>query len=336
MKQRDYKLDIIRVLACLMVVLMHSSSPNGGLSGVACIGIGMLTEPCIGLFFMVSGALLLPVKNSYKEFLRKRLKKIICPTLFFTIFYLVVSLCYKEITFAEFGRRILSIPFAPEGHGILWFMYTLTGLYLIAPIISPFIEKAGKREMQFILVLWLITMCWPLLEILLDVSTDNTSMLFLFSGYTGYFVLGYYLRRYPIHLKFYTIILMIAIPFGTCLMTKLLCKDVDFYKYFWYLSVLCVMLCVAWWQIIMQYIDTNKVGIKVKSLLVGFSNCSFGIYLLHIFFITRIIHPYSYLISSPIANLLMNYIIVVLVSWFICHILSQTKAGKYIIGYSHN
>lgn len=28
MKQRDYKLDIVRIVACLMVVLMHSPMPN--------------------------------------------------------------------------------------------------------------------------------------------------------------------------------------------------------------------------------------------------------------------------------------------------------------------
>lgn len=159
--QRDYRLDIIRTIACLMVVLMHSPSPNGGLSGVACVGISMLTEPGIGLFFMVSGALLLPVKLSYKDFLMKRLGKVIWPTLFFTLFYLVVSFLYGEITLQELGRRILSLPFSPQGHGILWFMYTMIGMYLMAPIISPFLEKASKREVQFVLLLWLITMCWP-------------------------------------------------------------------------------------------------------------------------------------------------------------------------------
>ena len=40
----------------------------------------------IGMFFMVSGALLLPIKISTKQFLHRRLKKIVGPILFWTFF----------------------------------------------------------------------------------------------------------------------------------------------------------------------------------------------------------------------------------------------------------
>ena len=38
---------------------------------------------------------------------------------------------------AELPKVLLSIPFATQGHGILWFMYTLIGLYIVSLIISP-------------------------------------------------------------------------------------------------------------------------------------------------------------------------------------------------------
>lgn len=38
----------------------------------------------------------------------------------------------------------------------LWYIYMLIGLYLLVPIISPWIEKAGKKEMTFFLTLWLL------------------------------------------------------------------------------------------------------------------------------------------------------------------------------------
>ena len=60
MKQRQIHLDILRIIACMMVVLMHSPMPRGDAVGQLYGGVSYLTSPCIGLFFMVSGALLLP------------------------------------------------------------------------------------------------------------------------------------------------------------------------------------------------------------------------------------------------------------------------------------
>lgn len=60
MKQRDLSLDIIRILACALVVMMHSPIPSDNADGLILSSISYFTAPCIGLFFMVSGALLLP------------------------------------------------------------------------------------------------------------------------------------------------------------------------------------------------------------------------------------------------------------------------------------
>lgn len=73
MKQRDLSLDIIRLLACAMVVVMHSPIPTDSANGIILSTISYLTTPCIGLFFMVSGALLLP-----PPFLKAKARYTIC------------------------------------------------------------------------------------------------------------------------------------------------------------------------------------------------------------------------------------------------------------------
>lgn len=142
---RDYSLDIIRVIACLMVVLMHSPSKETGLDGVSYHVIDMISQPCIGLFFMVSGALLLPTKLPYFEFVKRRIAKIIRPTLIFSILTLILAWGFGEINGQFLIKNILSIPFATYRAGVLWFMYPLIGMYLMAPIVSPFLEKATKK-----------------------------------------------------------------------------------------------------------------------------------------------------------------------------------------------
>lgn len=336
MNERDYKLDLIRAIACLMVVLMHSPNPMSGLGSVECVGISLFTMPCIGLFFMVSGALLLPVRMSYFDFLKRRLGKVLMPTLLFTLFYIGVAMCYGEVEVKSLLTTICSIPFSVQGHGVLWFMNTLIGIYLAAPILSSFLERATKRELQFVLLLWLVTMCWPLLSLILQVNTSNTSMLHLFSGYTGYFVLGYYMRRYPMRLHAIVFSLLLFVPFAACLLAKLRGLEVDFYSVFGYLSIFCVMMCVAWWQMVMQFVQPDRMSMWVKKWLEDFSNCSFGIYLIHIFIMRRVIWHFAPLENTPpIIQFFTTFIVTTLISWGITYLVSRTNMGEYFIGYKH-
>lgn len=69
MKQRDFSLDLLRIMACVMVVIMHSPIPSENANGLLLSSLSYFTAPCIGLFFMVSGALILPPPNCFgKQF----------------------------------------------------------------------------------------------------------------------------------------------------------------------------------------------------------------------------------------------------------------------------
>ena len=125
-RQRDIKLDLLRIIACAMVVLMHSPMPSTGDHGMFLTAVSYFTAPCIGLFFMVSGALLLPVECDYATFLRRRFCKIAVPTLFWSLFYVALNVCLKGGS-TNILRTAASIPFSAQGSGVLWFMYTLAG-----------------------------------------------------------------------------------------------------------------------------------------------------------------------------------------------------------------
>ena len=163
-KQRILYLDVIRIIACCMIVLVHSPHPQAGNPNYVVVLISFMTAAGIGLFFMVSGALLLPVEMPTMEFLRKRIGKVVFPTLFWSFFYLAVQYLWGEKTMSEIGRAIVSIPFSVQGHGVLWFMYTLVSLYLLAPVISPFLVRSSEKEIRFYLILWGVALCYPWLK----------------------------------------------------------------------------------------------------------------------------------------------------------------------------
>lgn len=315
-----------------MVVLMHSPMPEIGTSGLVLSTISLLTAPCIGLFFMVSGALLLPIKEDARTFLSKRFSKILFPTLFWTLFYLIVI--HRPFEWGRFLRQLISIPFSVQGHGIVWFMYVLAGLYLMTPVISPWIRAASKRQIQFYLCLWLITMCYPLLQLVLVVNNSVTGATYYFSGYIGYYVLGYYLKRYPLRLHNGVLLLLWIVPFFVATYCKLQHIAVDFYSIFWYLSIFTVMMCVAWFRWIQGSRRIVLMEGSLQRLIVNFSNASFGVYLIHIFIMRYILWRMDAIRQlDGITQIVVTWVITELLSYAIVRLIAQLPFADYIIGY---
>ena len=330
MKQRNYNYDIMRVLACIMIICMHAPMPNANANGIILSSISYFTAPGLCLFFVISGSLLLPIKTDTKTFLKKRLGKVIMPTLVFTILY--ISLNYFINEKLDILRSIFSIPFSAQGHGVLWFMYTLLGLYLVSPIISKWLDAATKKEVEFYLLLWCITLCYPILKLFVEINESNTGYLYYFSGYIGYFVLGYYLKKYPDALTLKKLIIPDIIAITAPIVCKVIAIEVDFYSMFWYLSIFVALLSTT------IYVLINKVNIKSEKLIGGFqliSNLSFGIYLIHIAVMRFFIWNLDFIINTN--NYIVQWIMVVgltfIISCSIAYIISLLPFGDYIIGY---
>ena len=240
MPARNATYDLMRVIACLMIICMHAPMPAPNAIPLLLNATGYFMAPGLCLFFVLSGALLLPTTLSARAFLRKRLAKILWPTLSFTAIYLALK--YFSGEQVDWLAAIASIPFSPQGHGVLWFMYTLIGLYLLTPIISPWLAKASRRELEFYLLLWAITLCYPLLQLIINIDTTVTGPLYYFTGYAGYFLLGHYLHKYPDALP----LKHLALPTAIAVIAPIACKlghiQVDFYSIFWYLSIFVAIL----------------------------------------------------------------------------------------------
>lgn len=226
------------------------------------------------------------------------------------------------------------MPFHVEGHGVMWFMYVLVGMYLVAPVISPWLERAEKKELLFYLGIWAITMSYPILKLFLRVDETDTGVLYYFSGYIGYFLLGYYLRKYGAGKTRFALVYL-PVPFVLLGICKYLSYDVDFYSVFWYLSILIALMCWSWFTII-KNAEQRIAALcpKVLSVVTHFSNCSFGIYLMHIFVMCNGIWPIfdKFGIGGGI-SLAVSFGGTLLISYSLTWIISLLPFGEYIIGY---
>lgn len=75
MKKEIPYLHLIRTVACLMVVCLHTlpeaTSVSNGIDQYFYRFILFLTRPCVPLFFMISGILLFPMEGDIIQFYKK-------------------------------------------------------------------------------------------------------------------------------------------------------------------------------------------------------------------------------------------------------------------------
>lgn len=191
---RLLSMDIIRVTAIFMVVMQHTCPMAYPSPGAAVWHF--VNGAAVDLLFMVSGALLLPVSAPYGAFYRHRLLRVGVPFMLWTVVYLLLNRYLGEGSDAgmlETAKRMLWKPTFPPG----WFGYTILGVYLFMPFISPWVASASRRQYHWFIGLWALSMTLPYLSARWGAPTDSLGVLGLFYNYFGFAVVGAYLHRYP-------------------------------------------------------------------------------------------------------------------------------------------
>jgi surface polysaccharide O-acyltransferase-like enzyme len=221
---------------------------------------------------------------------------------------------------------------------ILWFMYCLAGMYLLTPILSRWLSFASVKEIEFYLLLWLVTLCIPFVKIFFPVNESDTSWLYYFHGYVGYYVLGYYLQNYfgknaniSIGRKTMFFLAFVAISIVLPIVLFVLNVEVDFYSVFWYLSITIALWCIVWWIIVKRMMQNVP---NLPNWVVELSKLSFGIYLVHILVMRNILWKTTWMqemngIVQIVVCTILTFTISALISWGI----SKIKYVRTIIGY---
>ena len=219
---REIWLDWLRVTALFLVMATHSCEPfylggEGSLiltkaDAVWVAVLNSLPRAAVALFIFASAYLQFPLHYSTGEFFRRRALRILPPFLFWTIVY---ALVWGEPV-QNFKDLLLNFNYA-AGH--LWFVYMLIGLYLVMPLLSPWAEKVGKKELQIYLGIWLFTTLIPLIRqwaggpapviygpsgipnaakypLWGEASWNTYGVFYYLSGFVGYLLLGLYFRKF--------------------------------------------------------------------------------------------------------------------------------------------
>lgn len=219
---REIWIDWMRVAACFLVIMTHSCEPFylGGegsliLTKADAVWVSILNvipRACVALFVVASSYLQFPLHYTAGEFLRRRAGRILIPFLVWSVVY---ALVWGEPV-QNFKDLLLNFNYA-AGH--LWFVYMLVGVYLVMPLLSPWAEKVGKRELLVYLGLWLFTTLIPFIRqwaggaapvmygpsgipnpakypLWGEASWNTYGVFYYVSGFIGYLLLGLYFRKF--------------------------------------------------------------------------------------------------------------------------------------------
>lgn len=328
MKQRILYLDLLRIIACVMIVFMHSQRPGMGIPAWFLSGSSYVTAGGIGLFFMISGALILGKAKTLAEgqeldtfsFLKHRLLKIVVPLAFWSLLYWSLS----------------SID--SSGLGVMWFLWTIGGLYLLSPILLRWLQHASWREMELYLCIWAISLLYPFIKLIMPVGEGDTSWIYYFHGYVGYFILGDYLSIVPMerlrrYLWGFAVLFVLFALIAPCTVL-LLGLEVDFYSLFWYLSLPIALHCVAWfWGFrCLEPLFTTCFSAFAPQIA-QLSAMTFGIYLSHILVMRVGLWNVDILSEiSGIPYMVLCALITLLFTCLLTWAVGKVLGGKWIVG----
>lgn len=364
--ERIVFVDYIRAIACFLVILVHASenfyaADSSGLAGnvsrlaneanrfwVAFYD-GGVSRTCVPLFMVVSAFLLVPLKPGVTmgQFYHRRFLRILPPFLFFALLYCFLPLAWGGMSWEQSLADLKLLPFNfPSMAGHLWFMYPLISLYLIMPVVSPWLERATAKEERTFLWLFVGSTFMPWLhrfvaaELWGECFWNGYHMLWYCSGYLGYLVLAHYIRVHldwsrSKRLRLGTFCFLLGAVFtawsfwwkgvpGGPIETPLLEWSWEFCTP----NVLC-----ATFGAFLLFSCIKRPNRFVKEL----ARLSFGMYLVHLFFLAPIA---SFFVNgdqaNPLVPVYMAIPCIALLSYICCAVtvkaLSYLPGSKWLIG----
>ena len=349
-KKRYFGIDLIRVIACFLVMLTHSGeiyyiNDEGGLikddNNIYPGVINSLSRVCVPLFVMISGYLLLPMKTDYSTFLKKRFTRVSFPFIAFCIFYDIYYYIRGRYTLGEMFWNIPGILLnygTAVGH--LWFMYMIMGVYLYIPIITPWIQTAKKEHFYYYFVIWIISSfsCYIHLfygDVWGHAFWNSTNLVQSFLGDFGYAVLGAFIK---LHLKENNLYILGLILY-------LIGTGVTMFGYFFMRDAATTTKDI---EITWQFDSTNlvassfgiflllrKIECKNETISKIFNDIalkSYGMFLIHVFFVDL----YKYLLDAPnqfpLWCIFVVAILTFITSYLVIKVISYIPFSQYIIG----
>jgi surface polysaccharide O-acyltransferase-like enzyme len=333
----------LRVIALFAVIVLHTASlmefskvPLH--AWVVADFYNAVTRFAVPVFVMITGALLLHREYEIKDFLKRRLTRVVWPFLFWTIVFVIYSWYNAEIKFTTdtwANVNVVGHLFKYGAYYHMWYVYMLLGLYFFIPIISKFVRNASEKEILYFLIVWFVVMV--LNQPYLSPFVPQIDMHY-FIGYLGYLVLGHYLAFKELPqgnlkpgLVIYSIFCVAAITIGTYLfsvnanaISTIMYEPLGPFVVFFSSGIFLLARITKF--------NLAPSLVKTRDLIGGFS---LGLYLCHAMFLSLMHDNWDidYQLCNPILSIPLIALGCFISSFILVFTISKIPfIGKYIAG----
>lgn len=341
---RALDLDLLRVAAAVAVVWLHVSAqhfidgyPSAQWTLRLCYQ--SLVRWCVPVFLMISGALFLDAerKLSMRHLYGRNVLRIVVAFLVWSYVY-----SFQRIN-ADHGTLALSLLLTGPSH--FWYLKMLLGIYIAVPVFRE-IAKNRVTERYFIIVAiacaFVVPFAFTIAKQHCDVAAVNVVKKFydslyinVVAGYSGYFVLGHYLRAYrpgPCTRKIIYAggaVALAVVVCGTIFYSHRTGKAVNWFINYLTPTTLAVSVAVYVWFGTLSL----RLSEKCRRVLVQASRLSFGVYLVHVLYIRwAVSHGIDSSWLHPAYFIPLYTLSILAVSYFTAWVLSKIPyVNRYLL-----
>ncbi|EDU99093.1 hypothetical protein BACCOP_03841 [Phocaeicola coprocola DSM 17136] len=326
---------------------------------------GSFMRPAIPLFVMVTGALLLPVKENISTFYTKRLTRLVIPFIVWSVLYNLFpwitgllglsptiindffAWAEPDQSFSGALHNILMIPFNFSMLAVqMWYVYLLIGLYLYMPFFSAWVKQASVKEQKIFLTLWFISLFIPYLREYLTkdlwgtCSWNEFGLLYYFAGFNGYLLLGYYIKNNDINFSWGKLA-VIGIPsfiIGYCItflgfksITAIPGQPAELVElFFTYCSPNVLLMTLPIFLVIKK---NHFKSVTIRRFAINISTCTLGIWMSHYLFLGPCYMLVEFLPLHTILKMIVCTILLLSITWGFVYVIRKSgKIGKWIMG----
>lgn len=348
-KSKIQYLDVLRALATIGVIVIHTSSPVLNMAyghSMSEWWAGNIFDSAsrfaVPLFLMLSGATLLGKEYPLAVFYKKRMMRVLVPFLFWMLVYWVYRwLMLQPHQQPQQMNEIIQWAvrlFLDEGISKhFWYIYMIIFIYLFIPLIGKVVRKASDKQLFFALLAWM----------LLCVATNSMNLSFYkwtgdyeykllgYLQYSGFVVLGYFLNK--VEIKFskqhFVAGITYALSVVFCALAAYFMSKSDGrlnLKIYSYFSINTIIQAVAIFVLIKGIVVENKYLSQASTVI---SDYSYGVYLVHIIIIGVLFRNGIYWsFAHPVVSLPLLLLMVLLSSMIVIFFIRKIPGGKYISG----
>lgn len=342
-KHRFAYMDFLRILAAFLVIVNHTNSlvfkelTPASVTWWLSIAWYYISKAAVPLFIMVSGACLLPRRDTGRQSFW-RFMRVLLVLVVFSYFYYLISVAQggwswpRALDILNFLKSIWRERITDS----FWYLYFYMGLMLMLPTLQRLASAMQKRDVEYFMVLSFgVYAAWPLLthyvpQAALPAYFDMP----LFAVFLGLFFAGHYVQAYAVRIsRLLCLLAILAALAASVWLTYLEYGNIAAGQKYWFMDertapsifvVICAVAAMLWAKASFDRRQHSETGVRRWASIGG---AAFGIYLIQDLLIAesryRFFVPMSKAIDPLLAALFWElgvFAVAFLLAWLLRHI----------------